>query len=108
MKMKRIILSLIAATALAGCDMPGFMADPTATTATDLVTASMVGTELSGGIVVTERIARPLAECVAEHATDEELAQIVAATDDATRNAITSAVLARPEAISCATAALTA
>ncbi|HKL68172.1 hypothetical protein [Salibaculum sp.] len=103
--MKKMVLSLVAAAALAGCDMPGMMADPTAT---DLVSASMVGAELSGGIVVTDRIARPLAECVAEHATDEELARIVAAEDDAARNAITSTVLARPEAIKCATEALTA
>jgi hypothetical protein len=105
--MKKILLTLFAATAMAGCDMLDMRADPAAT-ATDLVTDAMVGAELSGGIVVTDRIARPLAECVVEQATEAELARIVAAEDDAARNAITSTVLARPEAVSCATEALTA
>jgi hypothetical protein len=106
--MKKIVLSLTVAAGLAACDMPAGGADPMTRRATEMVTAAMAGTELSGGIVVTDRIARPLAECVVEHATDAELARIVAAEDDAARNAIISTVLARPEAISCATEALTA
>lgn len=106
--MKKIVLSLIAAKGLAACDMPGMTASSPSDEAASLLTSAMVGTELSGGIVVTDRVARPLADCVVANATDAELAQIVAADDDASRNTITSTVLARPEAISCATEALTA